>query len=241
MPPARQLTCILGLALLLVCSPANASPERTGGAAQTASQTNGQSFYDRIMNILKQSPKPEPTPAQAAKAVKGHTPIFGQAEISKEQMVTFIRRHNPMPKINVALEELVNLYWEEAGHEGIRPDLALAQAILETGYFRFGGDVLPSQNNFAGIGTTGGGPRGATFESARLGVRAHVQHLLAYTTAREPLKPIIDPRYNLVRAIPRYFAQCPTWESLGGKWAIPGVGYGEKIVKIVAQIKGDGQ
>lgn len=240
MPLARHLTCIIGLALLLVCVPAHAAPEGAGGSSQAASQADGQNFYDRIMAILKQPPKLEPAPAPAAKAVKGHTPIFGTAEITKEQMVSFIRRHNPLPKLSVAIEELVELYWEEAGHEGIRPDLALAQAILETGYFRFGGDVLPDQNNFAGIGTTGGGPRGASFESARLGVRAHIQHLLAYTTTREPHKPIIDPRYNLVRAIPHYFAQCPTWESLGGKWAIPGVGYGEKIVKIVSYIKGDG-
>ncbi len=236
MPLARQLTCIAGLVLLLLCAPVHAAPEGADGP----SQTDGQGFYDRIMTILKQPPKLEPAPAPPVTAVKGHTPIFGQAEITKEQMASFIRRHNPLPKLSVAVEELVDIYWEEAGHEGIRPDLALAQAILETGYFRFGGDVLPVQNNFAGIGTTGGGPRGASFESARLGVRAHIQHLLAYTTTREPLKPIIDPRYNLVRAIPHYFAQCQTWESLGGKWAIPGVGYGEKIVKIISYIKGDG-
>lgn len=240
MPLARQITCIVSLALLLIATPAHAAPEGAGGPAATAQQTAGQGFYDRIMAILKEPPKLEPAPAPVRQVVKGQTPIFGAAEITKEQMVNFIRRHNPMPKLTCALEELVELYWEEAGHEGIRPDLALAQAILETGYFRFGGDVLPAQNNFAGIGTTGGGFRGASFESPRLGVRAHIQHLLAYTTAREPLRPIIDPRYELVRAIPHYFAQCQSWESLGGKWAIPGVGYGEKIVKIISYIKGDG-
>jgi hypothetical protein len=116
----------------------------------------------------------------------------------------------------------------------------MAQALLETGFFRFGGDVLPAQNNFAGIGATGGGARGASFESARQGVRAHIQHLLAYTTVREPLRPIVDPRYHIVRSLPQYFAQCSTWESLGGKWAIPGHGYGERIVKMLAYVKGDG-
>jgi hypothetical protein len=239
MPRARHLTFIVSLALFLVAAPVQAAHEGAGGPAQ-ARQAGGQGFYDRIMDILKQPPKLEPPSAQVSQATKGHTPIFGAAEITKDQMVSFIRRHNPLPKISVALEDLVELYWEEASHEGIRPDLALAQAILETGYFRFGGDVLPSQNNFAGIGTTGGGPRGASFESARLGVRAHIQHLLAYTTTREPLKPIIDPRYEIVRSLPQYFAKCQSWESLGGKWAIPGVGYGEKIVKIIAYIKGDG-
>jgi hypothetical protein len=239
MPHTRHLTFIVSLALFLLAAPAQAAPEGAGASAQVR-QADGQGFYDRIMAILKQPPGLKPDSVRASQAPKGQTPIFGAAEITKEQMVSFIRRHNPLPQISVALEELVELYWEEAGHEGIRPDLALAQAILETGFFRFGGDVLPSQNNFAGIGTTGGGSRGATFESARHGVRAHIQHLLAYTTTREPLKPIVDPRYELVRSLPQYFAQCQSWESLGGKWAIPGVGYGEKIVKIVAYIKGDG-
>lgn len=230
MPLVRQVTCVLFLALFLVAVPAEAAPEN-------ANRPN-QSFYDRIMEILKHPPKLEPAPAPQGQ--RGQTPIFGAAEISKEQMVNFIRRANPTPKITISLEELVELYWEEAGHEGVRPDLALAQALLETGFFRFGGDVLPAQNNFAGIGTTGGGARGAWFESARVGVRAHVQHLLAYTTTREPFQPIVDPRYNIVRSLPRYFAQCPSWESLSGKWAIPGNGYGERIVRIISLIKGEG-
>lgn len=231
MPLARQLACVVFLALFLIAVPAQAAPE-------SADRPN-QSFYDRIMAILKHPPKLEPAPAPGPQLPKGNTPIFGAAEISKEQMVNFIRRTNPLPKITIAIEELVDLYWEEAGREGIRPDLALAQALLETGFFRFGGDVLPAQNNFAGIGTTGGGARGAWFDSARAGVRAHIQHLLAYTTTREPLQPIIDPRYHIVRSIPRYFAQCPSWESLGGKWAIPGNGYGERIVRIISYIKGE--
>jgi hypothetical protein len=232
MPLARQLTFLVCLAFLLTAAPVQAAPEGTGPPA-------GKGFYDRIMDILKETPKLEPpAPVRQAPKVQGHTPIFGKAEVTKEQMVSFIRRHNPMPKISCALEELVELYWEEAGHEGIRPDLALAQAILETGFFRYGGDVLPTQNNFAGLGATGAG-RGAWFESARIGVRAHIQHLLAYSTAREPLRPIVDPRYDIVRALPHLSAKCPSWESLGGKWAIPGVGYGEKIVKILSYIKGD--
>ena len=226
------------LALLLFGGIAQAAPDDS----QSASPKPG--FYERIMSILKEPPKLEPPVAvPAPPAHAGHrqgTAIFGSAEVGKEQMISFIRRYNPAPKLTVALEEIVDLYWDEAGHEGVRPDLALAQALLETGFFRYGGDVLPAQNNFCGLGTTGGGARGAWFESARIGVRAHIQHLLAYSTAREPLKPIVDPRYELVRALPQYFAQCATWESLGGKWAIPGVGYGEKIIKILEYVKSGG-
>jgi len=229
MPLTRQIICTVLVVLFLVAVPAQAAPE---GADRPA-----QNFYDRIMSILKQHPKPE-LPAPAPQLPKGHTPIFGKPEVTKEQMINFIRRANPAPKTTVPLEELVDLYWEEAGHEGVRPDLALTQALIETGFFRFGGDVLPAQNNFAGIGSTGGGNRGAYFETARIGVRAHIQHILAYSTTRQPLRPIVDPRYHIVRSMPQYFAQCPTWESLNGKWAIPGHGYGERIVKLFASIKG---
>ncbi len=227
----RQLAAISCLALILAC----ASPAAAAPGAETGHST---AFYDRIMDILKEPPKLEAPGPAAPLPVRRETPIFGSAEVSKEQMISFIRRHNSLPRLSCAIEEIVEYYWEEAGHEGIRPDLALAQALLETGFFRFGGDVVPEQNNFAGIGTTGRGARGAWFESARIGVRAHIQHLLAYTTTREPLKPVVDPRYELVRALPQYFAQCSTWESLGGKWAIPGVDYGQKIVRIVNYIKG---
>jgi hypothetical protein len=42
----------------------------------------------------------------------------------------------------------------------------------------------------------GGGVKGATFKDAEMGVRAHIQHLLAYTD-KKPSTKIIDPRYEL--------------------------------------------
>ena len=58
--------------------------------------------------------------------------------------------------------------------------MAFAQALNETGYFRYGGTVTPDQNNYCGLGTTNAVVKGAHFASARMGVRAHIQHLLAY-------------------------------------------------------------
>jgi len=206
-------------------------------ATETKAAPNGQetNFYDRIMVLLKSPPKLElPSPPQPAMAEKRETPIFGQPEVTKEQMVKYIQRHNPLPRLNCPVEELVNTYYEEAGLEGVRPDLAIAQAILETGFFRYGGDVLPEQNNYAGIGTTGNS-RGIWFASVREGAIAHVQHLLAYATTREPVKPIVDPRYYIAREI--HLAQCPTWESLSGRWAVPGLNYGQNILRILEQAK----
>lgn len=221
-------------AIILWSGPAMTAQAAAADEAKTAPASQDSSFYDRIMNILKSPPKLE-LPSQPQTAVeRKETPIFGQAEVSKEQMVKYILRHNPLPKLNCSVEEFVSTYYEEAGFEGVRPDLAIAQAILETGFFRYGGDVLPEQNNYAGIGTTGNS-RGIWFANVREGAVAHIQHLLAYATTREPLKPIVDPRYYIAREI--HLAQCPTWESLSGKWAVPGYNYGQNIIRILEQAK----
>jgi len=164
-------------------------------------------------------------------------PIIGKAEVDKQALVDYIRQNNPEPKLQCSLEELIDYYYEEAEAEGIRPDLAVCQAIKETGFFNYGGDVIPEQNNYCGLGTTGGGVQGAYFVSPRIGVRAQIQHLLAYTTTRLPVNSIVDPRYELLRSLPQKFAQCPTWESLNGHWAVPGVDYGQSIIRILENVK----
>lgn len=159
--------------------------------------------------------------------------ILGPAEATQAQMVRYIRLHNPAPQLRCSVEELVMYYYEEGGREGVRPDVALCQAIKETGCFAYGGDVDGTQNNFCGLGATGHGAPGARFFSARRGVRAHIQHLLAYASAKLPVQGIIDPRYEVLRLkYPMYYGQIPYWTGLNGKWAVPGTHYGEEILAI---------
>ena len=73
--------------------------------------------------------------------------ILGKAEATKEQMLKLLLKRNENPKLNCSPKELVDLYYAEGEREGIRPDIALCQAYKETGYFKYGGDVLPEQNN----------------------------------------------------------------------------------------------
>lgn len=124
-------------------------------------------------------------------------------------------------RIELGGDELVGYYYQEAGSEGIRPDLALSQAIKETGCFAYGGDVSPQQNNYCGLGTTGAGVKGCTFSRPQQGVRAHIQHLLAYATKRPPQQELIDPRYQLLREKhPEIFGCC---HDVGGvKWEMGG-------------------
>lgn len=161
--------------------------------------------------------------------------IAGPAIATPEQCVQHLLRHNPIPLITVPVQQLVEHYYEEGFREGIRPDVAFAQALHETGYFRYGGDVIPLQNNYCGLGTTGNGVKGAWFPSAEFGVRAQIQHLLAYSSKRPPRFPIVDPRYELLKKTDK-FGNSVTWTDLNGKWAVPGKTYGQMILKIHERI-----
>ena len=158
-------------------------------------------------------------------------PVLGAAEASEEQMAAFVRRRNPQPKLACSVEEIVRLYYEEAGAEGVRADIALCQALKETGFFAYGGDVLPGQNNYCGLGATGNKAKGAHFPTPREGVRAHIQHLMAYATTRRPAAPLVDPRYDLVRIYrPDIYGKIAHWTGLNGVWAVPGTSYGQDIL-----------
>lgn len=162
--------------------------------------------------------------------------IFGGATATQEQMSRFIKKNNPDAKLNCSIDEIVKIYYEEAGREGIRPDVALCQAIKETGFWNYGGDVDPKQNNFCGLGATGNKEPGASFDTPRIGARAHLQHLLSYATTRPPKTAIVDPRYLLiVKYKADIFGRIRTWIKLNGVWAVPGKNYGQDIIKLWKQ------
>lgn len=171
------------------------------------------------------------------------TPIMGEPVCSAEQMDLYVQQVNPKaPK-------LAGLFLQIGKRYGVRGDLAFAQSIHETGFFRFGGDVKPEQNNFAGLGATGGGVPGYTFATPEEGITAQIQHLFAYAS-KEPLpsgETLADPRFHLVTR-----GTAPNIEDLAGKWAVPGYDrnkypsqqdaflagdtYGQSIAKITLEI-----
>ncbi|UAL48668.1 N-acetylmuramoyl-L-alanine amidase [Sutcliffiella horikoshii] len=149
--------------------------------------------------------------------------IEGKSVLKAEELDTFVKTINPKAP-------MLGEYYIELGEAyNIRGDVAFAQAIHETNYFRFTGIVKPHQNNYAGIGATGGEVRGASFATPEEGVLAQIQHLYAYAN-RKPLPttyPKVDPRFDLVtRGI------APGWIDLNGRWAVPGTQYGQLILKI---------
>ncbi len=126
--------------------------------------------------------------------------------------------------------DLPQLYEEEGNIEGVNYDIAFSQMCLETGFLRFGGDIKPVQNNFAGLGSVSGGDETATFESARIGVRAHIQHLKAYASLDPLVQEVVDPRFRFVTR-----GVAPTVEQLSGRWSAD-LNYGANILEIVQQL-----
>lgn len=156
--------------------------------------------------------------------------IMGQTFLSPEQMNQYVKGINP------DAVELGIYYLTFGEYYGIRGDIAFAQAMHETDFLRFTGVVKADQNNFAGIGATGPDNPGASFDTPRDGVLAHIQHLFAYATT-DPLPdkyPLIDPRFDLVSR-----GSASTWVGLNGKWAVPGDNYGQSILDIYKRMIND--
>ncbi len=134
--------------------------------------------------------------------------------------------------VNPHAPYFAELYLQTGQRVGVRGDVAYAQALLQTDYFRYTGAVLFWQNNFGGLGATGPGSPGETFASAAEGILAQLQHLHAYATVR-PLPSgllLADTRYDMVT-----WGSAPTVDALSGRWAAD-TGYGARIDEILDAI-----
>lgn len=161
----------------------------------------------------------------------GRTPLRGVWSGTAEQLASFLMGVSPSPLFTVPAPVLAEYYVLYCGEAGLRADLLWAQMLYETGYGLYGGDVLPEQNNFAGIGATGHHEPGVAFVTAEAGVMAHVAHMVAYVYPSSPVwwaDATTDPRFDFVD--PRGVAS--VLADLNGRWAVPGVMYGENIEAI---------
>ena len=126
--------------------------------------------------------------------------------------------------------DIADIYWKYGEITGICPEILYAQAAKETRFGLYGGNVVPEQNNWAGIkkyGATGDAMEDhESFETPDDGVRGHFNHMSAYVG----LKPIGEPhgRYNSVSKL-EWAGQVKTLEELGGKWC-PDLYYGYSIL-----------
>jgi len=154
--------------------------------------------------------------------------IISNGNTSEVQLQLFLKNNNESALIQ--FPDLPKLYREEANIEGVNYDIAFCQMCLETGFLRFGTDIKPQQNNFAGLGAVGGGSQGASFPSARIGVRAHIQHLKAYASLEPLVQEQVDPRFRFVTR-----GVAPSINQLSGRWSAD-LDYGTKITSIIRRL-----
>lgn len=162
-------------------------------------------------------------------------PIMGEGELDYESMYMYLLCNNDIGGINPISEEyakrFVNAVIEYSQKEGVNHDVVFALIMHETGFLNYGGDVMPEQNNFGGLGTTGGGVQGAYFESMEDGVLAIVQHLKCYACDESLALDCKDPRWSdALRGKAEYVEYLGYNDNPNGTgWAVPGDGYGEKL------------
>jgi hypothetical protein len=142
----------------------------------------------------------------------------------------------------MSMRDLAQIYIEEGADEDVRGDVAFAQSVLETGYFRYALD-----NNYAGLGACDSCAGEPGFPSPRDGVRAQIQHLKNYgdPDSRTPglAHPPSPTWYGADPAIAAhnfdtFFAKgrAQTWQVMGrGNWATD-PNYSTKVIGIYVRM-----
>ena len=176
---------------------------------------------------------------------EGQYPIMGESDITVQEMADYFNESGeeyPAEELSEggadSIETFCQIYYEEASAEGVRPEVAFAQTMKETGFLQYGGDASIEQFNFAGLGTTGGGVPGNSYPDVRTGVRAQIQHLKAYATTDALEQECVDDRYEYVKkgAAPyvEWLGQQENPEGVG--WAT-GENYGYDIVQMIRDMQ----
>ena len=179
--------------------------------------------------------------------------IMGSSDVTVNQMAAYYKKNNlTYDKYTGSLSEYngilakggaanieiyCTIFKQEAEVEGVRVEVAFTQAMLETGFLKFGGDVKPDQYNFAGMGATGG-ISGEKFSDVREGIRAQIQHLKCYASDAALNNACVDPRWGTWLRNKALYVQ---WLSkannpYGIGWATDAE-YSEKILSMIKSLK----
>ncbi|MGH9246697.1 MAG: glucosaminidase domain-containing protein [Acidimicrobiales bacterium] len=149
-------------------------------------------------------------PASACPVTAGDSmSIMGPPLATADRVMVWWGSRPDPARLGVTVVELVDLYYAEGMAEGVRPELAFAQAVHETGHFT---SADTSINNYAGIGHPTGAGSGRPFASPEVGVRAHVQLLRAFAEGN-------DADFASERVAPKAGATATTLLELAGSWA----------------------
>jgi hypothetical protein len=203
-----------------------------------------------------------PAPSPTAIPAPSDLPILGPASGSVEQAIAWIEPRTAF-YVPYDVAVIVQAYRTVGEQAGIDWFLALAQMCHETGSLTSFWSSRP-QRNPAGIGVTGqfsetppDDPAGWAFNTQRMrwetgvsfptwanhGVPAQLGRLLAYALTDAEANPTqrelitLALQYRPLSADRRGSAR--SWYGLDGRWAVPGNGYGARIIELAGKIRGE--
>ena len=156
------------------------------------------------------------------------------------RMMDYLKSRNP--ETDSRYGSIATEYMRLGETLGVRWDFAFYQMLIETGSLSYrngnrSGDVKAAQNNFAGLGATGGGETGESFKDIATGVRGHIEHLLLYAGQR-----VDSPVAERTRKVQEWAVLTPwhqkftrpiTFTDLAAKWA-PGSGAYGRMLEAIA-------
>lgn len=108
--------------------------------------------------------------------------------VTPQRLMSFLKSRNR--RLSPHFEHIAEYYRRHGEAWSVRWDYAFFQMAVETNFLTYKrgngrwGDVNPKQNNFAGLGTTGGGVPGDSYPDVSTGVLAQIQHLVVYSGQR---------------------------------------------------------
>lgn len=203
------------------------------GDLNAAFGDNLQSYYSHYMRY---GIKEQRRGSESAEPVGPLYSIMGTSSTNVNQMVAYYNSRATYPAFYAnsdapTINDFCRIYIEECNAEGVRAEVAFAQAMKETGFLKFGGLVQIDQYNFAGLGATGPGFPGERYDSVRTGIRAQVQHLKAYASKDALKNTCVDSRFQYVtRGCAQYVEWLGIKENPNGKGWATATNYGYSIV-----------
>ena len=231
-PPSWRLDILENCARVVAdWSKAHAIPLRKLSKQEADQGLKGLIFH----SDLDPTRRSDPGPAfplyyviQEAQKLLTGTPVMGAAKatLGQAQAFTDARTANAAYD-SQTVRHIVSEVYRISQDEGVRADLALGLMLKETGNFTYGGLVAAGQLNFGGIGATGSGEVGESFDTVTQGVHAVVRRMRMYAEGTQALHDVAILGRPLK---PEHWGKYPNIEDFNGVWAVPGVGYGESIV-----------
>ncbi|MGD9785715.1 MAG: hypothetical protein AB7E80_08115 [Hyphomicrobiaceae bacterium] len=190
----------------------------------------------------------EPTSAIAAGARAQLPEIRTSVEntvprcVTPDRLMRFLRQRNP--ELDGRFSDIARWYRHHGERWHVRWDMAFFQMALETNFLSFRrpdgrrGDVHPRQNNFAGLGTTGGGVPGDSFPDVGTGVLAQVQHLVAYSGERiaRPVAPRTRLKQDVIVEASLRLRRPVRFSDLARRWAADPA-YARSIATIASEYR----